>query len=144
MARTQAADYDKKREIITKTATELFGRQGFMAATISEIAAHCNVSKSLIYHYYPSKEEILFDVMNDHIDNLLTVVANHNEQNHSTKTKLKNLTKDLLKNYAGSADAQKVLLYEMDSLPAKKKENIVKDYCHIPSQSTNLMNCTCH
>ena len=71
MARTQAADYDAKREAITEAAAKLFAEKGFAGASVSDLADRCAVSKSLIYHYYASKEAILFDVMNEHIDDLL-------------------------------------------------------------------------
>ena len=125
MARTQAADYDKKRDAITASAAKLFGRNGFAAASISELAAECKVSKSLIYHYYASKEEILFDVMTDHIDSLLDVVKSHDHTGQPADTAMRDLTKKLLAHYVGSADAQKVLLYELDCLPQKKRDEIV-------------------
>ena len=125
MARTQAADYDAKREAITAHAAKLFARNGFAGASLSELAENCAVSKSLIYHYYASKEAILYDVMKDHIDDLLSVAKSHAANGASPQEDFVRLTKALLRHYVGAADQQKVLLYELESLPKARKDEIV-------------------
>ncbi len=125
MARTQAADYDKKREAITDQAAILFARDGFAGASVSELAALCRVSKSLIYHYYPSKETILFDVMSAHIEDLLNITLLAASKNLTPEEELRAVTRTLLRHYVGAADKQKVLLYELPSLPNKQREDIV-------------------
>ena len=125
MARTQAADYDEKREAITSHAAKLFARKSFAGASISELAEKCAVSKSLIYHYYASKEAILFDVMEDHIDDLLNVVETHHSNASSPEEEFTSLTKALLRRYVGAADQQKVLLYETEALPNDLRVEII-------------------
>ena len=75
MARTRAEDYDEKRERIFDRAAELFARQGFARTSIAELAAHCQASKSWIYHYFPSKEAILYEILRDHMTLLLRTAA---------------------------------------------------------------------
>ena len=125
MARTQAADYDEKRNIITQKAAQLFAEKGFAAASISDLAAACNVSKSLIYHYCSSKEAILFDVMTTHMDDLVAVVEETVEPDGDPKENLFRLTRGLLRRYVGAAGHQKVLLYELSALPEKQKREII-------------------
>ena len=127
MARTQAADYDQKLDLITQKAAELFATKGFAAASVSDLAARCKISKSLIYHYYSSKEAILYDVMSEHMDTLTGLVCIKNTTNVSPKTQFREVTKDLLQCYIGAANHQKILLYELQSLPqAQQKEIIAK------------------
>jgi len=125
MARTQAADYDKKREVITEQASTLFARDGFAGASVSELASLCNVSKSLIYHYYPSKESILFYVMTAHIDDLLSIALSAADEKQPPDQELHSIAHALLSRYVGAADKQKVLLYELSSLPDKQRNEIV-------------------
>jgi len=126
MARTQAADYDRKREAITAVAAKHFAARGFSAASLAEIAADCDVSKSLIYHYYPSKEAILFDVMTEHMDALLEAAEDPAVAGAPTpEAKLHAVAVALLSRYTGAADAQRVLLYELDSLPKDQRAEIV-------------------
>ena len=123
MARTQAADYDEKREAITGAAAQLFAEKGFAGASVSDLAERCAVSKSLIYHYYSSKEAVLFDVMNEHIDDLLGIIEARAQANDPAK-EIHDLTKELLQHYVGAANRQKVLLYELTSLPAENQTDI--------------------
>ncbi|NYY80818.1 hypothetical protein DMH27_25495 [Raoultella planticola] len=43
------------------TATELFIKQGFDNVTVSDIAAAAKVSKMTVFNYFPRKEELYFD-----------------------------------------------------------------------------------
>ena len=70
MARPQSPDYDKRREAILAAAAQLYARKGFPGASVAELAKACNTSKSLIYHYFPSKDDILYAVMAEHLDAL--------------------------------------------------------------------------
>ena len=131
MARTQAADYDQKRDTITEQATQLFARKGFAETSIADLAAQCRVSKSLIYHYYHSKEDILFDVMVGHMDELVGVVDAVVGRSDPPEETFRNLSRELLRRYIGAADRQKVLLYELDSLPAPQRSEIVSKQRHV-------------
>ena len=125
MARTQAADYDQKRETITEHAARLFALRGFASTSVAEIAAECAMSKSLIYHYCPSKEDILFEVMNEHIEAVLSVVEASSDAKNNPKAALRDLTRRLLRLYVGAADRQKILLYELSFLPKEQRNEIV-------------------
>src|ERR1044072_6168796 len=70
MARPQSPDYDKRREAILAAAAQLYATRGFPGASLAELATACRTSKSLIYHYFPSKDDILYAVMTEHLDAL--------------------------------------------------------------------------
>lgn len=125
MARRQAADYDKKRDVITGEAAKLFAKKGFDGASLADLAAACRMSKSLIYHYYPSKEAILFDVMTAHIDLLLEVVHDLAKKDGPPQALFAELSRELMRRYVGAAASQKVLLYELDNLPAPERSEII-------------------
>lgn len=65
-------------------ALELFAKEGFHATSISKIAEKANISKGLMYNYFPSKVELLktitetfsqevVDMMNPDHDNNITL-----------------------------------------------------------------------
>ena len=125
MARTQSPDYEQRREAIVKVAARLFAGSGFQGTSVSQLAAAANTSKSLIYHYYPSKEDILYAVMASHIDLLVTDVADIMSGKATPAERLSNLIRKFMGHYVGAADPQKVLLNELDSLPQGKRDVIV-------------------
>lgn len=125
MARIQAADYDTKRAAITAHAAHLFAARGFGGASIADLAAAGGFSKSLIYHYYAAKEDILYDVMRSHIDALVAVKDRVANEGGSPETRLRRLAHDLLDHYVGASDSQKVLLYELNQLTPAQRSDIV-------------------
>lgn len=125
MARTQAADYEQRREAIVDKAAALFAKKGFLGTSISELAKACAMSKSLLYHYYGSKEEVLNAVMLSHIDQLVADVDAVVGQDLAAREKLEALIHAFMKHYVGAADRQKVLLNELENLPEEQREVVV-------------------
>ena len=123
MARRQAEDYEEKRGVIVDEAARLFAAKGFSGASLSDLADACDMSKSLFYHYYPSKEAILYAVMKEHMDDLLTALDL--EASGRPVYDLRMFARALLGLYAGAADRQKVLLYELKNLPKAERADIV-------------------
>lgn len=125
MARTQAADYDQRREAIVEQAGRLFARTGFRGASVADLAAACETSKSLVYHYFPSKEDILYEVMASHIDQLVASADAALAGPGQARERLERLVHAFMRDYVGAAERQKVLLNELDSLPPDKRAVIV-------------------
>ena len=125
MARARAENYNRKRASITEKAAKLFAEKGFSGASVADIAKACEVSKALIYHYYSAKEDILYGVMSDHIEDLTTAISNNELIDADPKQEFHNLTIALLRCYAGAEDAQKVLLYDLNKLTPEQRKDIV-------------------
>ena len=126
MARTQAPDYEQRREAILDRAAELFARTGFRGASMADLAAACDTSKSLIYHYYPSKEDVLYAVMASHVDQLVEEVKAVMAAGGEPRAMLGTLINRFMRDYVGAADRQKVLLNELGNLPADRRALIVR------------------
>lgn len=139
MARTQAADYEQRREAIVARASHLFAKTGFASASVADLAAACETSKSLIYHYYPSKEDILYAVMASHIDQLVQDVDDAMDAAPDAQGRLRALVHSFMDHYVGAADRQKVLLNELDSLPIDKRASIVAKQRTIVEAVTGLL-----
>ncbi len=131
MARTQAADYEERREAIVERAAILFAARGFLGASVQDIAKACGTSKSLLYHYYPAKEDVLYAVMASHIEHLVEAVNAVDQQSGSAGDKLLALLKRFMAHYVGAAARQKVLLNDLEYLPADKRAVIVAQQRHV-------------
>ena len=125
MARTQAPEFEERRARIVERAAELYAVRGFLGASISDLAKACHTSKSLIYHYYASKEDILFDVMHSHVAALLAAADAIMARPTSAREKLSAITREFLALYVGAAARHKVLLNELKSLPPERRATIV-------------------
>lgn len=125
MARTQAPEYDERKLAIVETAAALFARDGFNGASVADIAKRGKISKSLIYHYYTSKEDILYDVMISHVRELEAAAEEIASDETSAETKLRDLTHRFMALYVGAADRHKVLLNDLDNVPKNKRAEII-------------------
>lgn len=67
MTRVRANDYETKRQLILHKAAGLIARKGFDVATMMDVAKACSASKSHLYHYFPSKEDLLYAIVHDYI-----------------------------------------------------------------------------
>jgi|TARA_R110002050_G_scaffold140240_2_gene264943 AcrR family transcriptional regulator len=54
---------ETKRQTIIQAATEVFREFGFERASMSKICARAGGSKTTLYNYFPSKEELFFEVI---------------------------------------------------------------------------------
>lgn len=105
MARARATNYDDKRKAILDRSAELFSEYGYDRASMNRIADACGVSKANLYHYYKDKDELLFDVIRFHLQNLLEVVEAANDAALKPTARLRELVAALLEAYR-DADAQ--------------------------------------
>jgi AcrR family transcriptional regulator len=125
LARTQAADFEERRAAIVEHAARLFAERGFLGASIADLAEACETSKSLIYHYYDSKEDILFDVMHSHVRALLDAAEDISARETAPSEKLRELTLALVRLYAGAASRQRVLLNELQRLSKEQRAIVI-------------------
>ena len=114
MARPQSPDYDKRREAILDAAARLFAARGFSGASMADLAKACGTSKSLVYHYFPSKDDVLYAVMTSHLDDLVAA-AEGAAQSGDAKARLHALTRAFMRLYVGAEDRHKVLLNELQA-----------------------------
>jgi AcrR family transcriptional regulator len=125
MARTQAAEYDDRKQAIVEAAAALFATRGFTGASVADIAQRGKISKSLVYHYYESKEDILYDVMISHVRALEDAAREAIAGDARPDRKLRELAHHFMALYVGAADRHKVLLNDLDHLPKARRAEIV-------------------
>jgi TetR/AcrR family transcriptional regulator, cholesterol catabolism regulator len=62
---------DQRRWEIALVAAELFDRRGFHNTSMANIAEAVGVRKPTLYHYFPSKDDILFAIHDEFIELLI-------------------------------------------------------------------------
>ncbi|MGB5870629.1 MAG: TetR/AcrR family transcriptional regulator [Albidovulum sp.] len=71
MARTSGSNADVTRPRIRAAALALFARHGYAAVSMRQIAAQVGVQAGALYNYVPDKQSLLFDLMRQHMQDLL-------------------------------------------------------------------------
>jgi AcrR family transcriptional regulator len=52
-----------RREQILQAAQKLFANQGFVETNLNDVATQLGFRRQAVYHYFPSKEEILYELI---------------------------------------------------------------------------------
>src|SRR5690606_31462690 len=71
MARTAGSDGERTEAAIREAAVGLIARFGYEAVSMRQLAAKVGVQAAALYRYYPTKEELLFSLMREHMEGLL-------------------------------------------------------------------------
>ncbi|MCK5425698.1 MAG: TetR family transcriptional regulator [Emcibacter sp.] len=125
MARKQAEDYGERRRNILNKAAELFAEKGYARSSISELATACNASKSWLYHYYPSKEAILYDIMWLHVTELVNMAEEALASEGTPKEKLRTLARNFMEIYVNAGSKHVILLNDRGCLPDEMRAEIM-------------------
>jgi AcrR family transcriptional regulator len=125
MARTRAASYDTQRQLILETAAQAFAELGFPSASMNDIARRCGMSKGLLYHYYPSKEALLFAVAEQYTKRLVELVEEVEKRVAEPTKRLPELIRAFLDEYQTSQARHMVLLHDLRFLPEAEQRSVV-------------------
>jgi len=139
MARPQSPDYDTRRQLILDTAADLIAKEGFAGTSVNDIAAACDISKSLIYHYYSSKSDILFAAMEDYLADLCRLVTEAVNTDTTAEERFRAVVHALLQNYKFAGAKHRVLLQELNRLSGDQRQIIVAGEDAIVSQIAELI-----
>ena len=150
MARPKSADHHLKREEILDAAAACFAQLSYSAASMQEVAARLGTSKARIYHYYDSKEALLFDLMDRYTQRLLAIIGETQAQAQrralDDRAALHLLIESFLIEYESSANNHVALLSDtkflsdarVDKAPSQR-ETIVQRQRDIVSAFTRFL-----
>ena len=71
MARTTGSDGERTEAALREAALTLMARHGYDAVTMRRLAAEIGVQAAALYRYFPTKEDLLFTLMREHMEGLL-------------------------------------------------------------------------
>ncbi len=124
MARRRAQDFEEKRRAILDNAATVFAEQGMEKASMAQIAAHAQVSKALLYHYYPSKDALIFAIILTHLEELHAAIEAEDDPSLAPEARLRRLVGAVLESYRGADDQHKVQLNASAALSEAQKAEI--------------------
>lgn len=71
MPRVRSDKYESKSQAIMDCAATLFANEGYPSAKMQDIAKACGATKSMLYHYFPTKEDLLFAMLMEHLEQVV-------------------------------------------------------------------------
>jgi len=120
-----ATRFSRKRALILRAAAQAFGRKGFHATTLENIAGELNVTKASLYYYFSTKEELLYEVhllsMHDLLHRTKTILAKHDSPAEKLQALIAEHLRLLATDYEGA-----FLLQQEYELPPSYRAEIVR------------------
>jgi AcrR family transcriptional regulator len=116
----------QKIKEIHRVIARLFAYRGYHSTSMREIARELGMNQSSLYHYFSSKEDILFKLMNDAIDDVLVTLEDIDAADLLPEDKLKRVLDSYIRSYAGDQERLILLVNEMNSLNEKYRHILVE------------------
>ena len=66
-----ALDHDRKQERVLAATAAVFAERGFHNASVRDVVAAAGMSLAGLYHYFPSKADLLYEITARAFDSLL-------------------------------------------------------------------------
>jgi len=116
----------KKSLKIGKAAARLFNRKGYLETNMDHIAAAAKMSKGGVYHYFSSKDEILYFILSNFIDLILNDLESDLKKIEGASPKIKYIISRHVDLYIANLAESKTALHEAHCLPAKYFKKIAE------------------
>ena len=126
MPRGPSSAYSLQRDTILNVSADTFAEAGYCSATMAALAERCGVSKSLLYHYYPAKDAILFDLMHEYMQRLQALVGEVAVQALPAQQALAEVVRRFVREYETSRTRHIVLLNDVKFLPPTERAIVIK------------------
>lgn len=124
MARTRAADHDLQRERILTAAVKAFAAVGYPSASMASLATACGTSKAGLYHYYSSKDSLLFDALDRYTRRLLALAEKEAAALLPATQVLRQLIRAFMAEYRSAQAYHAALLNDVKFLPDTQRRQI--------------------
>lgn len=111
------------RERIIKAARKAFAERGHDGVSMSEIAQMAGVKKALIYYYFPSKEDLFYEVWQYSIDELEDHVFSETRDENVYVSKLKRILRSYIDFITNKNEIKKIMDQERANLSREDNES---------------------
>ncbi|MDB5947311.1 MAG: transcriptional regulator, TetR family-like protein [Ramlibacter sp.] len=143
MARPKSSEHEIRRDEILDIAAQCFADRSYPAASMNDIATAGGTSKARLYHYYDSKEAILFDLLDRYTQRLLAIIgeaeATAQRRDLDERAGLHELIRSFLQEYETSATRHVALLHDTKFLGEQQRDLILNRQRDVVSAVTRFL-----
>lgn len=139
MTRVRAGDYEAKKQTILNKAAALIARKGFDVATMMDVAKACGASKSHLYHYFPSKEDLLYAIVHEHITSQAAELRRIVTQPLPAEQRFSQFVDTFMQGAARSRNEHLILMNDIKFLPKAQLDDIRRMEADITEMMESLL-----
>lgn len=139
MPRIRAADYDDKARTIMDNAAALFATVGYANAKLQDVAHACGATKSMLYHYFPTKDDLLCAILVEHLEQLFGAVQSISVGLGAPDERFRQFIIAYVQKSSASRQRHVSAMNDVKYLPVEKREPIVQLEREVIAASANIL-----
>ncbi len=121
MPRVRSDDYETKSQSIMDSAAALFAKVGYPNAKMQDVAKACGATKSMLYHYFPTKDDLLSAMLKEHLERVIAGIDEALATPGTPKDRLAALVQAYTQKSAQSRRRHMVAMQDVKYLPKPKQ-----------------------
>lgn len=129
----------KRRKQLLGSAIKLFRKKGFSNTSMREIANTSGISLGNLYNYINKKEDILFMVQEDILENLYSIVSKNTQEYDNPIDQLANMLREVMKLTVQFREDLLFIYTEAKYLERKYLREILKNESEFVSKFESLV-----
>ena len=108
-----------KKEQLLQGIAELFFQNGYEKTAIRDICEHLNISRPGLYYHFTTKQEMLYEIISDFLDKIITNLRANLADEGGPEEKLRRIINSTIHFFIEYPAQTKVVIYEIHSLEEK-------------------------
>ena len=125
MPRVRSDDYETKSQAIMDCAAALFAKEGYPSAKMQDIAKACGATKSMLYHYYPTKDDLLYAMLLEHLERVLAGIEEALATPGTPKERLRAMVEVYTQKSAQSRRRHIIAMQDVKYLPRPRQVPLI-------------------
>lgn len=139
MSRVRSDNYEVKKQAILDAAAVLFAKAGFPNAKMEQIAQACGATKSMLYHYFPTKEGLLFSMLEEHMDQVLSAIEQVMSQKDNPQHRFANFIQTYTQKSTQSRQRHIIAMHDAKFLPRDLQARLVEREVRVTNMVAALL-----
>lgn len=139
MPRVRSDDYEAKSQAIMDCAAALFAKEGYPSAKMQDIAQACGATKSMLYHYFPTKDDLLFTMLTEHLERVLQSVDEAVAKPGTPAERMLTLVQAYTQKSAQSRRRHMIAMQDVKYLPRPKQAPLIELQRRLTARVTDLL-----
>lgn len=116
------------RELVVRKATGLFYREGFARSSIRDIGRTAGISSATLYHYFKTKDDVLYEIIKTIGDHLLIILNQTKQDFDDPEKRLRQMIFRQVCLLKEKREEVKIYIEEQYQLPKRLKTIIYKQH----------------
>lgn len=139
MPRVRSDDYEAKSQVIMDCAAALFAKEGYPSAKMQDVATACGATKSMLYHYFPAKDDLLFAMLMEHLERVVLGIEEAIATRGQPRDKLMALVQTYTQKSTQSRRRHMIAMQDVKYLPKTKQAPLIELQRRLTDRVSDLL-----